>query len=80
MTFGSGGPIAGEAARRGLTADEVAAAGREDVRVEQAALNEEELKELEHAEYYAEPAVAAAPAAAPAGLWARIRAMFGEGR
>ena len=54
MTFGSGS-IGGEAARRGLTAAEIAAAGREDVRVEQAKLDEADLQELERAEYYDDP-------------------------
>jgi hypothetical protein len=54
MTFGSGS-IGGEAARRGLTAADIAAAGREDVRVEQAKLDEADLHELERAEYYGEP-------------------------
>jgi hypothetical protein len=54
MTFGSGS-IGGEAARRGLTAAEIAAAGREDVRVEQAKLDEADLQELERAEYYDHP-------------------------
>ncbi len=78
MTFG-GGPISGEAARRGLLSDEVAAAGREDVREEQVILDEQELKELEHAEYYSEPAVPAAEDA-PAGLLARLRSIFRSGR
>ena len=55
MTFGSGS-IGAEAARRGLTAAEIAAAGREDVRVEQAKLDEADLHELERAEYYGDPA------------------------
>ena len=54
MTFGSGS-IGAEAARRGLTSAEIAAAGREDVRVEQAKLDEADLQELERAAYYDDP-------------------------
>ena len=50
MTFASG-----EAARRGLTAGEIAAADREDGRVEQAKLDEADLRQLERAEYYDDP-------------------------
>lgn len=54
MTLGSGS-IGGEAARRGLTASEIAAAGREAVRVEQAKLDAADLRELERREYYGDP-------------------------
>lgn len=78
MTFGSGGPIAGEAARRGLTAAEITAAGREEVRVEQAQLDEADLRELERAEYYddPQPRPVAEPAPAPMGFPARLRAIL----
>lgn len=74
------GPIGAEGARRGLTADDIAAADREDVRVEQAKLDEAELQELEHAEYYSEPAAPStdvAPAPASPGIIGRIRALLG---
>jgi hypothetical protein len=51
MTLGSGS-IGAEAARRGLTTAEIAAADREDIRAEQAKLDEEDLQEFERAEYY----------------------------
>jgi hypothetical protein len=89
MTFGPG-PIGAEAARWGLTADEIAAAGREDVRVEQAKLNEEELRELERPEYYDEPAAplvatgapgqALGQGSSPTGILDRLRALLRMGR
>jgi hypothetical protein len=42
MTLGSGS-IGAEAARRGLTAAEIGAADREDIRAEQATIDEEDL-------------------------------------
>jgi hypothetical protein len=78
------GPIGAEAARRGLTADDIAAADREDVRVEQAKLDEAELQELEHAEYYDEPTAApttsVVPSPASPGIIDRLRALLRMGR
>jgi hypothetical protein len=78
MAFGSG-PITGEAIRRGMTADQIAATGHEEGLREQADVDEQEFKELEQAKYYGEPA---APPAQPAstGIVARLRAIFRSGR
>ncbi len=65
----SGGPnptIWGEAVRRALGTSEADAANAHDVSDKQAALDETDLQELEHAKYYPEseltPAVPAIPA------------------
>jgi len=65
MTFGS--PITGEAIRRNLVATEADAANHHDLVVEQATLDESELRELDRAEYYpnhaSEPVVHPVPVA-----------------
>jgi hypothetical protein len=59
MSLGGPGPISGEAARIGLTHDQIVEAEAHEAAVSRAALDEEELRELEHAEYYPdEPALA----------------------
>ena len=76
-----GGPIQGEAQRRGLMADDIAAAGRQEGREEQARLDEEELRELDRALYDGVPAPGPAAAEAPpAGLVDQIRARLHIGR
>ena len=72
------GPIQGEATRRALV-PEAAAADRVKASSEQAALDAEELQELERAEYYADHK-ATPPATAPpaTGIIGRLRALFGR--
>ncbi len=59
MTGGPNPSIAGEAIRRALGAPEADAAHQHDVVAEQATLDEAELREIEHADYY--PVAQAAP-------------------
>lgn len=64
MTFGPD-PIAADAALRGLTADQHAAANQHDASIKRAALDEAELHDLERAEYYGEAPAALNPEALP---------------
>jgi len=61
-----------------MTAAEIAAAGREDVRVELARLNAADLHDLERAEYYDDslPLRAVEPAPAARGFLGRTRAFL----
>jgi hypothetical protein len=61
-----------------MTAAEIAAADHEDIRAEQARLDEEDLQEVERAEYYDDPPPlpAVEPAPAARGFFARTRAFL----
>lgn len=64
MTFGGANPITARAALKTLNGDQQAAEAREAGQ-SRAALDEAELRELEHAEYYGGETAQAAPAVAP---------------
>jgi hypothetical protein len=59
--------IVGEAVRNALTSDESRAADAADASTSRAALDEEELRELERTEFYADAPAPAAPA--PRRTW-----------
>lgn len=60
MTMGPG-PITGEITRQGLMHDQIVEAEAHEDAVSRAILDEEELRELEHAEYYPNEPVPAMP-------------------
>lgn len=66
MTSGLNPGISGEAIRKALMPEQVAAANRRDASVERATLDEAELQDLERAEYYSETPATVSPGATAA--------------